>query len=242
MRVNLIIDIGNTLTKLALYAGGNMTQLWSLEEVTVEWLKDALAGYDCQQSIVSSTKHLPSWIEWLRSYLPCVEILHADMRLPFVVGYDDPSTIGQDRVAAMAGACSLKPDGAFLVIDIGTCVTYDYVDATRHHHGGSISPGLSMRFDALHEHTDRLPLVANKDEVERFGTNTAAAIRSGVVAGLTYELEGYIASMKANVPGLLVFLAGGDGYYFAERLKYSTFVDPYLVMRGLDYILKYNAK
>ena len=142
----------------------------------------------------------------------------------------------------MIGASSLKPNSDLLIIDAGTCITYEVIDARGNYWGGNIAPGMQMRLRALHEFTARLPLVEAEGEVPGMGYNTETAIRSGVLRGMKYEIEGYIKSMRSKFPHLQVFLTGGDHINFDTNIKNSIFSDRYLVPRGLNKILDYNEK
>ena len=162
--------------------------------------------------------------------------------IPISNRYRTPETLGSDRLAAVIGASSLKPGTDLLIIDAGTCITYEVIDARGNYWGGNIAPGMQMRLRALHEFTARLPLVEADGEVPGMGYNTETAIRSGVLRGMKYEIEGYIKSMRSKFPHLQVFLTGGDHINFDTNIKNSIFSDRYLVPRGLNKILDYNEK
>ena len=147
-----------------------------------------------------------------------------------------------DRLAAVVAANWLKPGHDVLVIDAGTCVTYDFIDADGAYHGGNISPGMRMRFKALNIFTDKLPKVSAKGEVPMYGQSTETAIRAGVIRGMEFEMSGYITHLQKNYPGLLVFLTGGDEFSFDTKLKSIIFADRFLVLKGLNRILSYNDK
>jgi type III pantothenate kinase len=135
------------------------------------------------------------------------------------------------------GANYLYPDRNLLVIDAGTAITYDVVNSANNYVGGNISLGMDMRFKALHAFTSKLPLVASEHEAPLTGGDTREAIWSGVVNGLTYEIDGFIESFSAIYPKLLVFLTGGNAKYFEKRIKYCNFVVPNLLSLGLNRIL-----
>jgi type III pantothenate kinase len=162
--------------------------------------------------------------------------------IPISNRYRTPETLGSDRLAAVIGASSLKPNTDLLIIDAGTCITYEVIDARGNYWGGNIAPGMQMRLRALHEFTARLPLVEAEGEVPGMGYSTETAIRSGVLRGMKYEIEGYIKSMRSKFPHLQVFLTGGDHINFDTNIKNSIFSDRYLVPRGLNKILDYNEE
>ena len=166
----------------------------------------------------------------------------SDTPVPIMNRYRTPETLGSDRLAAVIGASSLKPGKDLLIIDAGTCITYEVIDARGNYWGGNIAPGMQMRLRALHEFTARLPLVEAEGEVPGMGYNTETAIRSGVLRGMKYEIEGYIKSMRSKFPHLLVFLTGGDHINFDTNIKNIIFSDKYIVPRGLNKILDYNEE
>ena len=173
--------------------------------------------------------------------LPCPLLrLGADTPLPVENLYETPRTLGYDRMAAVVGAAERFPGRDILVIDAGTCITYEFVDAAGRYHGGNISPGLQMRFRALNHYTGRLPLVEAEGRLLPMGKDTETAIRAGVLKGIEYEMAGYIRAMKDKYPELLVFLTGGDEFSFDTNLKSIIFADRFLVLKGLNRILIYN--
>ena len=165
--------------------------------------------------------------------------LDENTRLPIENLYKTPETLGQDRIAACVGANFLMPDTNLLVIDAGTAITYDIVNAKNQYVGGNISPGLEMRKNALHNFTQKIPLIEITELVPAFGATTNEAILAGVVNGLIYEIEGYI-SLTSNVyPKLSVFLTGGDAFYFEKKLKSTIFANENLLLVGLNRILNF---
>ena len=168
--------------------------------------------------------------------------LGADTPLPVENLYETPRTLGYDRMAAVVGANALCPGRDLLVIDAGTCITYEFIDASGRYHGGNISPGLQMRFKALHQFTGRLPQVQAEGRLLPLGKDTDTAIRSGVLQGMEYEISGYIQTMKHKYPELLVFLTGGNEFSFDTNLKNIIFADKFLVLKGLNRILNYNDR
>ncbi len=155
--------------------------------------------------------------------------------------YATPHTLGRDRLAGVVGAAYMRPGADLLVIDAGSAVTYDFIDAQGCYHGGSISPGLKMRLRALHDYTGRLPLVeVSSDDVPLIGCDTSLSILSGVIHGMVFEMEGHIAQMREAYPMLSTFLTGGCAIYFADKLKSTIFAEENLILTGLNRILRYN--
>ena len=167
--------------------------------------------------------------------------LTADTPIPVRNLYKTPETLGKDRLAAVVGAYSLFPGRDILVIDAGTALTFDFVDREGKYHGGSISPGLNMRFRALHEFTKKLPLLSQTDDCEMFGDTTASAITSGVQNGIIFEVESYIHQFVNKFPQLVTILTGGDVNFFVGKIKKYIFAEPNLVFLGLEKIIKLNT-
>ena len=151
-------------------------------------------------------------------------------------------TLGKDRLAAAVGANYLQPGKDLLVIDAGTAITYELIDASGSYLGGNISPGMTTRFRALNLFTEKLPLVVEQEYIPLVGTDTETAIQAGVVNGIVCEMDGYIEMLRLKYPNLLVFLTGGHSFYFERRLKNSIFADINLVLTGLNRILEYNVE
>ena len=239
--MNLVIDIGNTVAKLAAFDGDELKEVVLDSNRTLERLPEFCRKYlferaiavtviDLEEAVAKSLKGLPFPLLWL----------DRDTPLPVENLYETPQTLGYDRMAAVVAANARFPGRDLLVIDAGTCVTYEFVDAAGRYHGGNISPGLQMRFRALNHYTGRLPLVEAEGRLLPMGKDTETAIRAGVLKGIEYEMAGYIRAMKDKYPELLVFLTGGDEFSFDTNLKSIIFADRFLVLKGLNRILIYN--
>jgi type III pantothenate kinase len=196
--------------------------------------------YPFKKAVISSVNEDASLISEKISPVKTL-VVNNSTRLPFKNLYKTPETLGTDRIAAAAGAKTLYTQADCLAIDAGTCVTFDFIDAGDNYYGGSISPGISMRFKALHNFTARLPLVNKKERTELIGANTEESIQSGVMNGIASEVDGMIASYKSIYPELKVIICGGDAPFFETNLKQSIFAVPELVLIGLNRILEYNA-
>ena len=181
-------------------------------------------------------------VEYLGSNLRNFVFLDETVSLPIKVQYKTPKTLGKDRLAAAVGANYLQPGKDLLVIDAGTAITYELIDASGSYLGGNISPGMTTRFRALNLFTEKLPLVVEQEYIPLVGTDTETAIQAGVVNGIVCEMDGYIEKLKVKYPDLLVFLTGGHSFYFERRLKNSIFADINLVLTGLNRILEYNVE
>lgn len=242
--INLVIDIGNSRTKLALFNQHDLMFSVPVDRLTVnhlQMLKDEHP--QMTKAILSSVR---SRDEELISFLSenfeqFVELDHLT-GLPIKNLYDTPETLGRDRLAAAVGANELFPDQNLLIIDAGTAITYDLISENNEFLGGNISPGLEMRFKALNQFTGKLPLVDQADEDDLFGKTTTSAIRCGVQNGVLYEMAQTIELFNENYQNLQIIMTGGDSNFFDRKLNYTIFVHFNLTLIGLNRILEYNAK
>ena len=239
--MNLVIDIGNTSAKIAAFDGKTIVEVIYDSNQTLERLSDFCDKYPFEKAIVATVIEVDNPVRIRLNSLP-IPVLWLDENtlLPVKNLYETPRTLGYDRIAAVVGANEQYPGRDILVIDAGTCITYEFIDAAAQYHGGNISPGLQMRFKALHHFTGKLPLVTAEGRLPAMGKDTDTAIRAGVLKGIAYEIAGYITAMKHKYPELLVFLTGGDTFSFDTNLKSIIFADSFLVLKGLNRILDYN--
>ena len=239
--MKLIIDIGNTVAKLVAFDGDEPVEEVRTSNESLAALGAFAAKYAFTHGIVGAVREItPQAEERLQAlHIPLLRFT-SSTPVPITNRYRTPQTLGSDRLAAAVGARSLKPGKDLLIIDAGTCVTYEVIDALGNYWGGNIAPGMHMRLRALHEFTAKLPLVEAEGAVAGMGYDTDTAIRSGVLRGMKYEIEGYIRSMRAKYPQLLVFLTGGDKINFDTTIKNIIFADKFIVPRGLNKILDYN--
>lgn len=241
---NLVIDIGNTFTKLAVFNGDNLVWLESFALIDTGILDNVLNTYKPQKAIVSSVKkQAESWEHHLGSQVKLIKF-STSMAKPVKNHYQTPQTLGADRIAAITGAYTRYPGKANLVIDAGTAITYDMIDKEGNYFGGSISPGLSMRYKALNYYTSALPLLTADDSFTgTFGYNTDTAIRSGVQNGIRFEILGFIETYFKAQQQLNIILTGGDTFFFDTVLKNSIFaphikIEPHLVLIGLNAVIQ----
>jgi type III pantothenate kinase len=237
--MNLTIDLGNTFAKTGLFEGNNLVEThWNL---TFDALKNYVQDLRPQQIIVSTVARTEAELqEDFSAFCQKLLLLQPTTSVPLTKDYDTPHTLGADRVAAAVGAMVLFPKSDNIVIDLGTCITYDWVDAQHIFHGGIISPGMRMRFKAMNTFTKRLPLIEAEGLPDLVGKNTKAAMQSGVVNGLIAEINGLITEYQAILNIFNVILTGGDAHFFESRVKVRNFVVPELVLVGLNNILQYN--
>lgn len=243
---NLVIDWGNTRLKTGWFAGSELVEAgqYADPDALIATLENRLVT----QVIVSSTSRPAQEIKGLLVGINAdLIVFDSQTPVPLRKAYDTPATLGADRVAAAVGATTLFPDQDCLILDLGTCLTADLVDRNAVFQGGLISPGMRMRFRAMHEQTARLPLVEVSGGTgliwpELTAKNTQSALQSGVMNGLAFELAGIVESYRRERPGLAVLLCGGDAPAFESRLKPPIFVVPDLVLMGLNRILRYNVE
>lgn len=243
---NLVIDIGNTFTKIAVFKQDELVHTAHYSTVETQILLNLIDQYQVSKAIISSVKkETEDWRSALENKVE-VKYFNAGMTAGVHNQYKTPQTLGLDRLAAVIGAKQLYPGKGSLVIDAGTAITYDWIDAEGNYFGGSISPGLNMRYKALNYYTGALPLISADDRFNDFyGNDTASAIRSGVQNGIKYELTGFIESYRKNHPELNIVLTGGDSIFFDTLLKNSIFApyiknEPYLVLKGLNAAIQNN--
>ena len=238
---NLIIDQGNSSSKVSLYENDVLAFTERYETLDVELLRRIKRETGWEQSILSSVVGSEeTLLRWLEDHSDRFVLLDENTPLPIGNLYKTPRTLGKDRIAVCVGANHLCPNRNLLVIDAGTAITYDIVNSDNNYVGGNISLGLDMRFRALNTFTRKLPLVTVEEQCPLTGSDTREAILSGVVNGLTYEIDGFIDSFRAIYPKLLVFLTGGNAKYFEKRIKYCNFVVPNLLSLGLNRILMFR--
>lgn len=238
--MNLVIDIGNTRVKAGLFKGMELLDLKSYSS-----LKDLAQDTDfikkSKRMIIGSVVDgLEEEINILQS-LGSLHIFKTDTKIPLKNLYKSASTLGSDRLAASLGAYYLFPSKNVLTIDAGTCIKYNFCNKNNEYLGGGISPGISMRFKALHHYTSKLPLIeVDYSYTELIGNTTQTSILSGVLNGILLEIDGIINQYQKQFPDLICVLTGGDSEYLAKRLKNSIFVHQNLVLKGLNDILNYN--
>lgn len=241
--INLAVDIGNTRAKLGLFRGNQLlsTAVWA------QWgVKDFLAyttNHAVESVILSSTagKKADELVAFFSTRFKYLGLDHLTP-LPIRNAYQTPETLGKDRLAAVVGAYALFPGKTCLVIDAGTCITYDILDNTGAYLGGNISPGLRMRLKAMNAFTASLPLVEAGPFGPLVGKTTETALRNGAQWGILLEMDGMITLVKKQFEEIMVILTGGDADFFVNQLKSEIFAASDLVLTGLNKILTYNVE
>ncbi|WP_414617654.1 type III pantothenate kinase [Dyadobacter sp. 32] len=237
--MNIVVDSGNTYSKVGWFLGNKLIRY----EVGLGF-EELLAAIrsDIPERIMYSSVSRPvaEFTSALNAEVSIME-LSSNTPVPLDKDYETPETLGADRVAAAVGANWLFPEHDAIVIDMGTCITYDMVDKTGRFYGGLISPGMRMRFKALHSFTKRLPLLEPREDAVFIGKNTFQAMQSGVMNGILAEMQGIIERYRHENPALCVVTCGGDAPFFETKLKHPIFAVPELVLVGLNRILLHNV-
>lgn len=241
--MNLIIDEGNTRIKLAVF---KEVQLLELIVTNIEHCKiiinNILNKYDIKSLIISS---VTDEVNHIVDDLPVIYkvFLSHETPLPFTNLYETPKTLGVDRMALVTGAWSQFPNQNSLVIDAGTCVTYDFINKEGQYLGGAISPGLKMRFKSMSFFTKKLPdLEIPLGSVEIIGKSTKQSMESGVLNGIVFEMIGAIEHYQQKFKDVNIILTGGDANSLYKQLKNSIFVNPNFLLEGLNAVLTYQNK
>lgn len=237
--MQLIIDVGNTKIKLAIFQGDTLLEKReTCLESFIEEVLDLVKGHAVEKAIISSVGRLnEQQMRAVQNRFPTV-VLNHKTPLPFKNVYKTPETLGVDRLALVSAFAKAYPKQNGLIIDAGTCITYDFINAEVVYQGGAISPGLRLRYTSLHNLTAHLPLLETKEVEQLIGNTTESAIHSGVFNGVIQEIDGVIAQYKDEYEPLVVILTGGDAHILSERLKNSIFAHSNFLLEGLNYILK----
>ena len=237
--MKLVIDIGNTRTKLALFEGKDLFSESNIDECSLTIVQDFVANQVISAAIISSVKKDDSELLSISDYYNGL-ILCEETSIPIKNQYKHPHTLGNDRLAAVVGAYFLFPKKNVLVFDAGTCLTIDFITEKGEYIGGRVSPGIGMRYKALHTFTDRLPLLQKEKTPSIIGDDTNSCIVSGVQRGILDEVRSVIFDYRSQKNDTIAVVTGGDCFFFEKELKNSIFANPNLVMIGLNEILDFN--
>jgi len=239
---NIVVDIGNTRTKLGVFERGVLTAHYYelsaavLQQVNIQ-PTDRVIASSVGHGLEEARALFPSTITWIN--------FDRTLNIPLTLDYETPETLGLDRIAAAVGAIAKQPSANLLVIDAGSCITIDLVTKDQVFHGGSISPGTQMRFKAMHAFTEKLPQIAwtpaDRHTIPLPGLSTEQSIRAGVLKGIQYEIDGYVRYYSGLYPDLKVIMTGGDAQYFENIINTPIFTEDSLVLIGLNRVLEYNV-
>ncbi len=240
--MNLVIDIGNTLIKYAVFENRRMVYDQVSESgLFLSKIKELFEHYPkINYAIISSVGKLDKTEKDIVSLFCKVHVLSSASKVPFKNSYATPQTLGVDRLALATAAFYQNPRGNTLAIDAGTCITYDMVNNAGEYVGGAISPGVRMRYRAMHNQTAGLPLLEPEELLDFVGNSTQSCMHSGVINGVACEVDGVIDQYRARYQDLTVILTGGDAHFFAKRLKNTIFANSKFLLEGLNCLLEYN--
>jgi type III pantothenate kinase len=238
--MNLVLDLGNTKAKVAVFDKGQLIFHDSYEILSKDIIENIHRSFpelrSCiVSSVINESKELISFLENTFKLV----YFDADTPIPITNKYKTPHTLGKDRLAAAIGAAAKFPKQNVLSIDAGTALKFDFVNANSEYLGGSIAPGIWLRFKALHNETDKLPLVGYQEIEYLIGSNTQESILSGVIQGISAEVDGLIDRYKERYPGIHIIVTGGEAVFFEKKLKNDIFADSNLVLNGLNLILEH---
>jgi len=233
--MKLIIDIGNTLVKYAIFSSDEIVIIYKKNDVEISFMQELIQKHHVNDVIISSVRDKVDGDFGIKTLY-----LNHLTPFPITINYETPETLGNDRIANIVAASVLYPNKNILIIDAGTCITIDFIDQNKEYQGGRISPGIEMRYKSLHKYTSNLPKLTISNTAQQIGKDTNSCIVSGVEKGVVAEIETIIDDFKNENEDLFVILTGGDTFFFENTLKNSIFADQNLVLKGLNEILKYN--
>ncbi|MBX2840593.1 MAG: type III pantothenate kinase [Flammeovirgaceae bacterium] len=238
--MNLAIDIGNTFTKVGLFDGDELLEVKN--QIDSLDLKSYLRRKKPEFTIICDVSNGKEIIFNEIAGESELIFLNPNTRIPIINKYQTPETLGMDRLAAVIGTRVIFPDSANLSIDLGTCITYDFINRKGEYLGGRISPGMQLRWKAMHNYTAKLPMVERPQQGKmEVGVDTVTSLRSGVVTGIVHEIEGTIREFQEKFGQINVILCGGDAKFFESIVKPTIFVNHNLTLLGLNKILKENV-
>ena len=236
--MNICIDIGNTNAKLGFFRGNDLQEI--RQNVSDREIVRIIKEHKPKHVLLSSVRKGIGKIVEGSSKISKTLVLNYLTPLPIQNLYETPRTLGVDRIAVVVGAGFLYKNQNCLIIDMGTCITYDVIDKSGIYHGGGISPGVDMKLKGLHKFTSKLPVVAAEGEPELIGKTTKTCMLSGVINGTIAELEGMILRYEQFFDDLTIIICGGDAIFFESKIKGHIFALPNLVLVGLNQILRFN--
>lgn len=240
----LAIDIGNSRIKAAVFEQNILLEKFIfLKNELVEEINNILNSFvEINNVIISSVGAIEEKDFSFLTKSVNVTFVNHQFRFPFKNSYSTPNTLGIDRMVLAAGASLLYPDCYKLIIDAGTCVTYDYIDDKNVYHGGAISPGIKLRYESLHNYTAKLPLLEKKIPENQIGNSTKESIHSGVINGLISEIDGFINDYVSSNAKFIIILTGGDADFLAKQLKNTIFANSNFLLESLNLLYQYNQK
>ena len=240
----LVIDVGNTRIKAAVFEGAILSEIFVFTKIELQKnIENILKKFEKVSDLVVSSVgdvEKPSFLVF--ENVLNVHFISNNDPFPFQNKYATPKTLGIDRMVLAAGATFQFPNQNRLVIDAGTCVTYDFIDQDNNYLGGAITPGLRLRYESLHNYTAKLPLLTLENPKNLIGNSTSDSIHSGVVNGLVYEIDGFIDEYRVRYLNFIIILTGGDTDFLAKRLKNTIFANSNFLLESLNQTFQYKIK
>ena len=239
--MNLVVDIGNNFFKLGIFENSNLIFSFSDKNDRIDIEIEKIIGKysEITSALISNVSSI-NISDILNRFDINTYELDSTFIFPFKLNYKTPETLGNDRLALAAAATILFPNSNNLVIDAGTCITIDFIDNNNNFTGGSISPGVKMRYDSLNHYTANLPLLKNKNNFNFPGNSTNASIHAGIIGGVSNEIMGFINQINSRYDKVNVILTGGDAKILSKTLKITIFANQNFILEGLNYILNLN--
>ena len=237
----LTIDVGNSRIKVAVFEHNKQLDFFIFEaNEALKNFENIFEKYPNLQKIILSSvgKLEKEVVDFIQNRFP-TEIIDHKSKFPFTNLYATPETLGIDRMVLAAGATLMYPNQNRLIIDAGTCITYDFVNAENQYLGGAISPGIKIRYKSLNNYTSKLPLLTLSEDFEIIGNSTKSAIHSGVINGVIFEIEGFISQYSLKNQDLTIILTGGDAEFLAKRLKSTIFANSNFLLESLNILSIY---
>ena len=241
MMYQLSIDVGNTYAKVGVFQHGNLLQKRIFKSDDVQSMVDFLEGFSPRQIMYATVRTVEEKIEALAASSDAYFVLNHLTPLPISLDYKTPETLGRDRIAGVMGAFVLFPQRHVLVVDAGTCITYDVLRSEGVYAGGNIAPGVEMRQRAMHHFTAGLPLVTTNWNRDLLGKTTEEAMQNGALYGAVYEINGYINKLVTELNNFDIVFTGGDAELLAKHIQQDIIVNHDLILIGLNEILRFNV-
>ena len=236
-----VLDLGNTIFKVGVFFNGILEKVERIPYDQIEKARDILNANEFTPVFISSVVSDELTKKVCKIFSNAI-LFRRDLKLPISIEYDSVQTLGLDRICNAVGTFMTSKGKKTVSIDIGTCIKFDYIDEKGIYWGGSISPGIDLRFKSMNDYTGNLPLIKDKENAKLVGNSTINSMKSGVMNGIQAELNQFMKMYNEDYQDLMFFVTGGDAVYFDFPLKNNTFVDENLTLKGLYEIYKFNAE
>ena len=241
-KLNLVIDLGNSSLKVALFDKNVMINKFIYSNQSLDYILDIYNNNTIDNSIISNVSTIDKNILDFLKINSNLFSINESINLPFINLYKTKNTLGHDRIALVSAAAVNFPGQNILIIDVGTCITYDFKNSKNEYLGGGISPGIQMRFKSLNSETSNLPLLTINLDNKLLGDDTDSSINSGVINGVISEIDGLINQYQERFKNIKIILTGGDSDFLLNKIKNTIFADQNFLLKGLNYLLEDNIK